>query len=396
MPMTWGVLRPRILLPQEAVSWPTPRLQAVLRHEVAHIQRGDFAANLLVRLVCALYWFNPLVWLAARQLRLEQEQACDDHVLQSGADAGGYAEELLRVATGATVLRVETVGVSMARTSILEQRLRAILDGTRNRRTLTPAATAAILAVTVGAIVPLAMLRAAEKPPLPAPTLATTAAASPPSSGVNGLIAWWQAEGDAKDSVGQHHGVHPYGMSYIKGAGSGRAFDFRRRTYQINDQLRRISIPDSPEFELSETFTLEARILVGRFGGIIFLRGDDRAGYDTWQLDVITPGKISFNFDDAENHSEDIRTAIETNTWYHVVATFDRGAMKLFLNGTLTAQSVTTLRPNRVLNPKHGAQLGIGNTGGNVLNIPFDGLIDEVKVYNRALSEAEVTAAAQH
>lgn len=100
MPMTWGLFKTRILLPADAESWPVQRRRMVLLHELAHVRRGDFAADLMAKLARAMHWFNPLAWLAVRQLAVERERACDDLVLSSNSDAGEYAEHLLQVAAG--------------------------------------------------------------------------------------------------------------------------------------------------------------------------------------------------------------------------------------------------------------------------------------------------------
>jgi len=77
----------------------------------------------------------------------------------------------------------------------------------------------------------------------------------------------------------------------------------------------------------------------------------------------------------------------------HVVAIFDRGAMKLYINAVLVAQAATTLRPVDVLQADDNPAIGIGNAGGKRYNLPFDGLIDEVRIYNRACPTAKLPRA---
>ncbi|WP_165222468.1 M56 family metallopeptidase [Aquisphaera insulae] len=133
-PMTWGILRPVILVPSGIESWPEDRLRAAMRHELAHISRLDCLTQLLGRLACALYWFHPLVWFAAHRLRCESERACDDVVLQDGSRPSDYADCLLAVARSMRRPdRSLAAAIPMARASQLEGRVRAILDGSRYR-----------------------------------------------------------------------------------------------------------------------------------------------------------------------------------------------------------------------------------------------------------------------
>jgi beta-lactamase regulating signal transducer with metallopeptidase domain len=137
-PMTWGMLRPVILLPAEVESWPASRLRLVLLHELAHIKRQDCLTQTVAQIAGALYWFNPLMWQAVRQLRLEAEQACDDIVLQAGCTSQDYARHLLQIARHSCVSRYASLAmVPIGRPSKMEQRLRSILDAGRRRGEVT-------------------------------------------------------------------------------------------------------------------------------------------------------------------------------------------------------------------------------------------------------------------
>ncbi|HVA47116.1 MAG TPA: M56 family metallopeptidase [Pirellulales bacterium] len=161
-PLTWGALRPVLLVPFEAGAWPDERRRLVLLHELAHVRRWDWLTQLVAHVACAVYWFNPLVWLAARQMRIERERACDDIVLASGARASDYARELLALATGLSDAQVSAlVAVPMARRGVLDDRLHGILDSRRSRAALTRSAVCLGAALAAAMMAPLAMLRAA-------------------------------------------------------------------------------------------------------------------------------------------------------------------------------------------------------------------------------------------
>src|SRR5436190_9615415 len=99
-PMTWGVFRHAIILPSHVTLWTEARQRAVLAHELAHVKRNDGMMQFLVQLLCGIYWFNPVVWYAARQVRIEREHACDDQVLRLGAKPEDYATHLIEIARG--------------------------------------------------------------------------------------------------------------------------------------------------------------------------------------------------------------------------------------------------------------------------------------------------------
>jgi beta-lactamase regulating signal transducer with metallopeptidase domain len=149
MPMTWGWWRPVVLLPPDCPRWEGERLRFVLRHELAHVKRRDCLTQGFANLVGALYWFNPLVWLALGQMRLERERACDDAVLALDTRASDYAGHLLAVARQ-FCSSPPVAALPIARLSSLEARVRALLDARRKRERLGPL-TAGGLAMIAGA-----------------------------------------------------------------------------------------------------------------------------------------------------------------------------------------------------------------------------------------------------
>ncbi len=158
VPLVWGLWRPVILLPAEATQWDAEHRRMVLLHEMGHIVRHDGWTQALAQLACVLYWFHPLVWLAAARMRQEREQACDDRVLAAGVKASDYAGRLLEMAGS---LRPLPGAVAMAQRSGFEGRLLALLDQNRRRGDLTRRAAVLAAAAVLALLVPLAALRAA-------------------------------------------------------------------------------------------------------------------------------------------------------------------------------------------------------------------------------------------
>lgn len=159
VPLACGLLRPAVVLPSGAAEWTEARLATVLRHELAHVSRWDLAAQALGQVVCCLYWFHPLVWLAARRLRHERERACDDAVLAAGIQPHEYASDLVDLARGMAERRRSWANApAMAEASDLESRVRALFDHSRNRRPLGWKAALAIDGAMLALLVPLASL----------------------------------------------------------------------------------------------------------------------------------------------------------------------------------------------------------------------------------------------
>jgi len=168
MPVTWGFLRPQVFLPASAAEWSDERLRVVLAHELAHVYRFDWLVQLLAEIVRALYWFNPLFWIASSRLHRESERACDDAVVNLGVDGRDYAThllELVRLLKGSD--RRWLPALAMARQPDLERRVIAIVDSTMNRRTVTRRRIFAVMIAAFCLVVPLAAMRPTARQAVP-------------------------------------------------------------------------------------------------------------------------------------------------------------------------------------------------------------------------------------
>jgi uncharacterized protein (TIGR03435 family) len=146
-PMTFGLVRPAIALPSNAQEWPDADVQRAVVHELEHVHCADWPVRLVARVVCALYWFHPLIWTAWRRLRLESERACDDAVLR-GADRTAYAEQLVMLARRLSTRAARPV-LSMANRSDLAARVSAVLDSNQPRGRAGTVHSAAIVSAVV-------------------------------------------------------------------------------------------------------------------------------------------------------------------------------------------------------------------------------------------------------
>jgi len=159
--VAWGWFRPRIMVPREAVEWPVSDIDIVLRHEMAHLVRADWIVQLLAEALCAINWFNPLLWMLPQRLRAESECACDDVVLQRGVEGPEYAERLLALARALNAQRRWSPtypAPSMARRSSLERRVAAMLSTRVSRSPLTASARAAVVMLAFAVALPIAGL----------------------------------------------------------------------------------------------------------------------------------------------------------------------------------------------------------------------------------------------
>ena len=183
VPVTWGVVYPAVLLPHDSLEWPEERRRFVLVHEMAHVKRFDALTQLVAQIAIAVFWFDPLIWIAAHRMRVEREHACDDYVIRDGTKPSLYAGELLEMVQSIGSPRHESAApafaaLAMARRSEFEGRMLAILDSRQDRHTLGRKSTIAAIAALAFLVFPLSALRPFEAKKLAA-TVASVAAASP-------------------------------------------------------------------------------------------------------------------------------------------------------------------------------------------------------------------------
>ena len=157
-PMALGILRPIIVFPADLVEKLHPdELTLILMHELAHVRRWDNLTMLLHRLVAAVLFFHPAVWLCGRMLRREAEQACDDFVVCATGRSEAYALGLTHVAervvhSNPLIRRIPTMNAFAATESDLALRIRRALGGHAHRMGMRVRVLAVVLLCPLAAV----------------------------------------------------------------------------------------------------------------------------------------------------------------------------------------------------------------------------------------------------
>jgi hypothetical protein len=202
-------------------------------------------------------------------------------------------------------------------------------------------------------------------------------------------VSWWTANNTANDALGLNNATLT-NVTYTTGE-VGQAFNF-------NGSNGWASLGDPSSLAFTQSFSIEGWIKVNglptsyNFGSIMF-RGDDRSGLDPYQLVIKPNGDLQFGICNASGQGASIEAPIATGQWVHVVATLDdaTGLMTLYENAVVVKQITTTIRPFGPLDPTQEPGVGIGNSNAlDSYDVPFNGPIDELTVYNRALTQGEV------
>lgn len=134
VPSAFGFFTPIIVIPSWALRELTAEeFRVILLHEFAHLHRRDDWTNLVQKTVRALFIFHPAVWWIERELSIEREMACDDHVLAATGNPRGYAKCLVALLERSFARRVLVMAqAAVRRAGEARQRLTRILDANRN------------------------------------------------------------------------------------------------------------------------------------------------------------------------------------------------------------------------------------------------------------------------
>jgi beta-lactamase regulating signal transducer with metallopeptidase domain len=165
-PISWGLVRPVILLNDEALA-ASGEAEAIIAHELAHVARLDWAKLMLARVATAMFWFNPLAWVLAREAHQLREEAADDAVLASNIADTDYAQLLVGVARHeCRGLLLGAHGISPGKGS-LRRRVSRVLDAGVARGAGGRSWVAGFAAGMLVMSAPLAALTFAPRPPEP-------------------------------------------------------------------------------------------------------------------------------------------------------------------------------------------------------------------------------------
>lgn len=147
-PLTYGVFRPVILLPERLVWEERRELEYVLQHEYVHICHYDAAMKLLMLATLCVYWFHPLVWLMAVLLNRDIELACDEGVLRRFGEQAraGYAMALIGMEEKKGVLMPLYNGFSK---NAIEERIKSIMKYKKATYAAVVGATALVLCIVL-------------------------------------------------------------------------------------------------------------------------------------------------------------------------------------------------------------------------------------------------------
>jgi hypothetical protein len=128
IPFTYNFFKPAIVFPVDSERWPALKMRAVLLHELAHIKRRDNLTQFIARMICAIFWYVPFLWIAYSSLYLEQEETCDAFAIHGGTRPTEYARFIVHFARyRRECALLSGIFISRGRVKKLEKRILHVL-----------------------------------------------------------------------------------------------------------------------------------------------------------------------------------------------------------------------------------------------------------------------------
>lgn len=208
-----------------------------------------------------------------------------------------------------------------------------------------------------------------------------------------GLVGYWKLDGTAQDASPNNYDgtlVGPVSASDRKGQ-SGKAYQF------VSSETDYITMGDVINFERTDPFSLSFWIKRSSAGTtqIPFAKKDSTAPVAGWMIRITTISKLEFIISHEAGNEAYISTSstfTSTSDWYHIVATYNGSSlaagMKIYVNGVAQATSTVTNNLSDTIITASSLNIGARDDGAT----PFNGLVDDARIYNRELSSGEVTA----
>ena len=377
-PALFGFIRPRLLLPAKMInSFNRAQLRYVFMHELAHLRRHDIGISWLAAFGLVLHWFNPLVWFAFYCMRIDRELACDGLALSmmNVNESDGYGRTIVDLLERFSQSRrlVSMAGV-MDDKRQLKRRITMIaqFDKGKYRHSFT----SMVLIIMLGCVV---LTNGMSKERLPRPFEELV-----PARLHRNLVLYYAFDsdngGDVLNIAGKKYDGKVRGAEYIQEGLIGGAMEFDGKSDYVsagNVELREFSF--CGWMKTNEGDLNNRRILLIDNGRDYFsIQGNGNGG-----VGVCITDDIKINENDFE---------LEAGRWTHLAVTYDGDTIKIYINGKLTETG------EAVYNREIRGRAYIGFSG----KVPsdnrhdgsfcFNGMMDEVGIYNRALPHRDIKA----
>ncbi len=379
-PALFGFLRPRLLLPVEVIkTFSNSEIRHIILHEMAHLKRNDIIFGWLASLGLIIHWFNPLVWFAFYRMRIDRELACDALVLSKmdNTEYLGYGRTMLHLLqTFSSITKYAGLAAVLEDKAQLKRRLIMISCFDKKRYSHS------MLALIIVAVLSCSVLTSAvpkEREPRPMEELV-------PARLHRNLVVYY-----AFDSLNDKNVVNIAGEKY-----DGRI----RKAQNVPNGL----IGGAMKFDGNDSYVTIGNLSLPQFTFCGWVK-PDKEGQDLnkrriFLIDSVNDfcsiqsngsGGISVSIGQSSEIDEE-DSKLSADGWSCLAVTFDGNLVKIYLDGKLVASEESG--KNRGFNGSAYIAFS-GNVPSDSRHdddLCWDGLIDEVGIYDKALSDRDVKA----